>query len=94
MRMEGLLPIFQDHSFEEVICSQKPMASALIANTVKGSLGPVDLDKMLVDAIGDEIIINDGATILKLLETEHPAAKVSSRQRRGRRGHLHGYYCS
>lgn len=53
MRMEGLLPIFQDHSFEEVICSQKPMASALIANTVKGSLGPVDLDKMLVDVIGD-----------------------------------------
>ena len=79
MRMEGLLPIFRDHNFEEVICFQKAMASALIANTVKGSLGPVNLDKMLVDAIGDETIINDGATILKLLEKEHPAAKVSSR---------------
>lgn len=88
------MPIFQEHSFEEMICSQKLRASALIANTVKGSLVPIDLNKMLVDAIGDETIINDGATILKLLEIEHPTAKVSSRQRSGRRDHLHGYYCS
>jgi len=47
-----------------------------IANIVKSSLGPVGLDKMLVDAIGDVTITNDGATILKLLEVEHPAAKV------------------
>ena len=43
---------------------------------MKSSLGPVGLDKMLVDDIGDVTITNDGATILKLLEVQHPAAKV------------------
>lgn len=43
---------------------------------MKTSLGPVGLDKMLVDDIGDVTITNDGATILKMLEVEHPAAKV------------------
>uniref|UniRef100_A0A8C1Y4C2 T-complex protein 1 subunit alpha n=1 Tax=Cyprinus carpio TaxID=7962 RepID=A0A8C1Y4C2_CYPCA len=52
------------------------MAAASIANIVKSSLGPVGLDKMLVDDIGNVTITNDGATILKLLEVEHPAAKV------------------
>ncbi|KNC80134.1 T-complex protein 1 subunit alpha [Sphaeroforma arctica JP610] len=47
-----------------------------LANTVKSSLGPVGLDKMLVDDVGDVTITNDGATILSLLEVEHPAAKV------------------
>merc|ERR1712216_364425 len=47
-----------------------------VANIVKSSLGPVGLDKMLVDDIGDVTITNDGATILKLLEIEHPAAKI------------------
>lgn len=47
-----------------------------IANIVKSSLGPTGLDKMLVDNIGDVTITNDGATILKQLEVEHPAAKV------------------
>jgi T-complex protein 1 subunit alpha len=47
-----------------------------VANIVKSSLGPVGLDKMIVDDIGDVTISNDGATILKLLEVEHPAAKV------------------
>ena len=70
------------------------MAAASIANIVKSSLGPVGLDKMLVDDIGDVTIINNGATILKLLEVDHPTAKVSSRQRSGRRDRLHGYYCS
>uniref|UniRef100_A0A915J0L6 T-complex protein 1 subunit alpha n=1 Tax=Romanomermis culicivorax TaxID=13658 RepID=A0A915J0L6_ROMCU len=51
-------------------------AAAAIANIVKTSLGPVGLDKMLVDDVGDVTITNDGATILKLLEVEHPAAKV------------------
>ena len=49
-----------------------------IANVVKSSLGPVGLDKMLVDEIGDVTITNDGATILKQLEVEHPAAKVGT----------------
>lgn len=47
-----------------------------IANIVKSSLGPNGLDKMLVDEIGDVTISNDGATILKHLEVQHPAAKV------------------
>ena len=52
------------------------MAASSIANIVKSSLGPVGLDKMLVDDVGDVTITNDGATILQLLEVEHPAAKV------------------
>ncbi|CAH0723544.1 unnamed protein product, partial [Brenthis ino] len=56
--------------------SQNVMAAAAIANIVKSSLGPVGLDKMLVDDIGDVTVTNDGATILKMLEVEHPAAKV------------------
>lgn len=52
------------------------MAASSIANIVKSSLGPVGLDKMLVDDIGDVTVTNDGATILKLLEVEHPAAKI------------------
>ena len=51
-------------------------AVSAIANIVKSSLGPQGLDKMLVDDIGDVTITNDGATILKQLEVEHPAAKV------------------
>ncbi|GLT51163.1 hypothetical protein SLA2020_245920 [Shorea laevis] len=52
------------------------MACQAVANIVKSSLGPVGLDKMLVDDIGDVTITNDGATILKMLEVEHPAVKV------------------
>lgn len=51
-------------------------AVTAIANIVKSSLGPQGLDKMLVDDIGDVTITNDGATILRQLEVEHPAAKV------------------
>jgi T-complex protein 1 subunit alpha len=51
-------------------------AAVAIANIVKTSLGPVGLDKMLVDEIGDVTITNDGATILAQLDIEHPAAKV------------------
>jgi T-complex protein 1 subunit alpha len=47
-----------------------------VANIVKSSLGPVGLDKMLVDDIGDVTITNDGATILAQLEVEHPAARL------------------
>lgn len=56
--------------------TQNVMAAASIANILKSSLGPVGLDKMMVDDIGDVTITNDGATILRLLEVEHPAAKV------------------
>jgi T-complex protein 1 subunit alpha len=48
------------------------MAASSIANIVKSSLGPVGLDKMLVDDVGDVTITNDGATILQLLEVTSP----------------------
>ncbi|KHN48061.1 T-complex protein 1 subunit alpha [Glycine soja] len=56
--------------------TQNVVACQAVANIVKSSKGPVGLDKMLVDDIGDVTITNDGATILKMLEVEHPAAKV------------------
>ncbi|KAL4428049.1 hypothetical protein ABPG75_002138 [Micractinium tetrahymenae] len=55
---------------------QNATAVLAVANILKTSLGPVGLDKMMVDDIGDVTITNDGATILKLLEVEHPAAKI------------------
>lgn len=51
-------------------------AAIAIANIVKSSLGPVGLDKMLVDEVGDVVVTNDGATILKRLDVEHPAARM------------------
>lgn len=51
-------------------------AAIAVANIVKTSLGPVGLDKMLVDDIGDVTITNDGATILSQLSVEHPAARL------------------
>uniref|UniRef100_A0A673M5C7 T-complex protein 1 subunit alpha n=1 Tax=Sinocyclocheilus rhinocerous TaxID=307959 RepID=A0A673M5C7_9TELE len=73
---EGPLTVFGQRTTGESVRTQNVMAAASIANIVKSSLGPVGLDKMLVDDIGDVTITNDGATILKLLEVEHPAAKV------------------
>lgn len=72
----SLLTVGGDRTTGQSVRSQNVMAAASIANIVKSSLGPVGLDKMLVDDIGDVTITNDGATILKLLEVEHPAAKV------------------
>lgn len=60
----------------QTVRTQNVMAAVSIANIVKTSLGPVGLDKMMVDDVGDVVITNDGATILKQLEVEHPAAKV------------------
>ncbi|XP_072907761.1 T-complex protein 1 subunit alpha [Hemitrygon akajei] len=74
--MDGALNVLGQRSSGDTVRTQNVMAAASIANIVKSSLGPVGLDKMLVDDIGDVTITNDGATILKLLEVEHPAAKV------------------
>ncbi|MBM3904997.1 MAG: thermosome subunit, partial [Thaumarchaeota archaeon] len=52
------------------------MAAKLVADLVRTSLGPRGLDKMLVDSIGDVTITNDGATILKEIDVQHPAAKM------------------
>jgi T-complex protein 1 subunit alpha len=56
--------------------TQNVYACSMIQNIIKSSLGPQGLDKMLVDNIGDVTVTNDGATILKQLEVEHPAAKI------------------
>eukprot|EP00045_Choanoeca_perplexa_P007392 m.66507 g.66507 ORF g.66507 m.66507 type:complete len:558 (+) comp14057_c0_seq2:51-1724(+) len=55
---------------------QNVTAAVAVANVVKSSLGPVGLDKMLVDDVGDVTVTNDGATIVSMLEVEHPAAKI------------------
>ena len=52
------------------------MAAKIIAQAVRSSLGPKGMDKMLVDSMGDVTITSDGATILKEMEIEHPAAKM------------------
>ena len=52
------------------------MAAKMVADIVTSSLGPRGLDKMLVDSLGDVTITNDGATILKEIDAQHPAAKM------------------
>jgi len=51
-------------------------AAKAVANAVRTTLGPKGMDKMLVDSLGDIVITNDGATILKEMDIEHPAAKM------------------
>lgn len=52
------------------------LAAKMVADTVKTTLGPKGMDKMLVDSIGDITVTNDGVTILEDIEIEHPAAKM------------------
>ena len=52
------------------------VAAKIISESVKSSLGPKGMDKMLVDGFGDVTITNDGATILDEMEVQHPAAKM------------------
>jgi len=47
-----------------------------VAGAVRTTLGPKGMDKMLVDTVGDVVITNDGVTILKEMDIEHPAAKM------------------
>ena len=56
--------------------SNNIMAAKAVADAVRSTLGPKGMDKMLVDSMGDIVITNDGATILKELDIEHPAAKM------------------
>ena len=55
--------------------SNNTLAKA-VADSVRSTLGPKGMDKMLVDSMGDVVITNDGATILKEMDIEHPAAKM------------------
>jgi len=75
MAESGLSILGERESGSDVRAANVTAVMAL-ANILKSSLGPQGLDKMLVDDIGDVTISNDGATILKQLEVEHPAAKV------------------
>ena len=76
MSSTAMLHLGGARSSGQPVRTQNVMATSSIANIVKSSLGPIGLDKMLVDNIGEITCTNDGATILKLLEIEHPAAKV------------------
>jgi len=52
------------------------LAAKLVADSIKTTLGPKGMDKMLVDSVGDITVTNDGVTILEKMEIEHPAAKM------------------
>jgi thermosome len=56
--------------------SNNIQAAKAIADAVRSTLGPRGLDKMLVDSMGDVVVTNDGVTILKEMDVEHPAAKM------------------
>ena len=51
-------------------------AAIAVADAVRSALGPRGMDKLLVDSLGDVVITNDGATLLKEIDVEHPAAKM------------------
>lgn len=73
---DSVLSIQGQRSTGSSVRSENVIAASSVSNIVKSSLGPVGLDKMIVDDVGDVTVTNDGATILKLLEVEHPAARV------------------
>ena len=52
------------------------LAARIVAETIRTTLGPKGMDKMLVDSLGDIVITNDGATILDEMDIQHPAAKM------------------
>eukprot|EP00049_Salpingoeca_infusionum_P017594 m.353577 g.353577 ORF g.353577 m.353577 type:complete len:558 (+) comp16801_c0_seq1:250-1923(+) len=76
MQTQKTLALGGERVSGQEVRSQNVLAAGAVANVVKSSLGPVGLDKMLVDDVGDVTVTNDGATILKMLEVEHPAGKV------------------
>ncbi|MBC7318790.1 TCP-1/cpn60 chaperonin family protein [Candidatus Bipolaricaulota bacterium] len=52
------------------------LAGRILADTIRTTLGPKGMDKMLVDSLGDIVVTNDGVTILKEMDIAHPAAKM------------------
>ncbi|ADP76885.1 thermosome subunit [Methanothermus fervidus DSM 2088] len=52
------------------------LAGKVLGETIRTTLGPKGMDKMLVDSLGDIVVTNDGVTILKEMDIEHPAAKM------------------
>lgn len=81
MQQGGQQPVYilkegTDRTRGRTAQSNNIYAARLIAETVKTTLGPRGMDKMLVDSMGDVVITNDGATILKEIDVAHPAAKM------------------
>jgi len=76
MSAETGLQIGGERTTGQDVRTQNVTAACAVANIVKTSLGPLGLDKMLVDETGEVTITNDGATILQQLDVQHPAAKV------------------
>lgn len=70
------LKIDGDRQTGDTVRIQNVRSAVAVANVVRSSLGPIGLDKMLVDDLGEVTITNDGATILKNLDIQHPAGKV------------------
>ena len=52
------------------------MAAKIVTETIRTTLGPLGMDKMLVSGMGDAVITSDGATIMKEFDIQHPAAKM------------------
>jgi T-complex protein 1 subunit alpha len=72
----GSLKLDGERQTGENVRVQNTRAAQAIAHVVASSLGPIGLDKMMVDDLGDVVLTNDGATILKNLDVKHPAGKV------------------
>lgn len=71
-----ILPENTQRSTGKSAQSNNILAAKLVAQTVRTTLGPKGMDKMIVDSLGEVIVTNDGVTILKEMQIEHPAAKM------------------
>ncbi|MDD1765267.1 MAG: TCP-1/cpn60 chaperonin family protein [Methanomassiliicoccales archaeon] len=65
-----------ERSKDKEAASNNIAAARAVADSVRSTLGPKGMDKMLVDSMGDVVITNDGVTILKEIDVQHPAAKM------------------
>jgi len=71
-----ILPEGSQRTFGRDAQRNNIMAAKLVAETVRTTLGPKGMDKMIVDSLGDVTVTNDGVTILEEMNIEHPAAKM------------------
>ena len=71
-----ILPEGAQRSVGKDAHSTNIMAAKAVAETVRTTLGPKGMDKMLVDSMGDVTVTNDGVTILEEMNIEHPSAKM------------------
>jgi len=71
-----IMPEDTQRTYGRDALSANIMAAKAVSETVRSTLGPKGMDKMLVDSLGDVIITNDGVTILKEMTIEHPSAKM------------------